>query len=315
MNDWYNGFIDALYKKYPKRSQLIEALMELLAIERESAYRRLRKDIIFPIQEVVKIASTWNISLDEIVGINSHHIPFKVQLSNYLSPPPEQMEYIRNIIRVCNSPNMKYMEVSNKLPRSLTSGFTYIARYQLLKWMYQYVREEKRLLPYSKVHFPRKITGLIADYYMAVKNVENTTYVWDHMLFEFLIFDLRYFHSIYMITDEEKELIKKDLHLFLDYMWEVSTQGCWPETGNKVNLHISYLNIDTNYNYYYSDEYKVCRVHAFAKSEIYSNDPVMIEDFIAWMQLKKRASIQISVADEKNRIEFFMTQRNLVDAL
>ena len=315
MNDWYDCFLEALYKKYPKKSQLTEALMDLLSIERESAYRRLRKEIIFPVHELVKIASAWSISLDEVVGINSNQVAFKVQLSNYIDPPAEQARYIQRIIQICNYPNMKYMEVSNKLPRSLTSGFSYLGRYQLLKWMYQFVKDEKRILPYSKIFFPAKIAGLVSDYHKAIKNVASTTYVWDHMLFDSLIYDIRYFHSIYLITDEEKELIKQDLYAFLDYMSEVSTRGCWPETYNEVNLYISYVDIDTNYNYYYSDEYKVCRVHAFAKSEIYSNDPAMIEDFVAWMQLKKRASVQISRTDEKSRIEIFMKWRELINTL
>ena len=314
-NDWYDSFLEALYKKYPKKSQLTEALMDLLSIERESAYRRLRKQIIFPVHELIKIASAWNISLDKIAGINSNRISFKAYLSNYIAPTAEQLRYIQRIIQICNYPNMKYMEVSNKLPRSLTSGFNYLRRYQLLKWMYQFVKDEERILPYSKIFFPAKIIGLVSDYHKAVKNVENTTYVWDNMLFNSLVCDIRYYCSIYLITDEEKELIKQDLYAFLDYMLEVATKGCWPETYNEVNLYISHINIDTNYNYYYSEKYKVCRVHAFAKSEIYSNDPVMIEDFVAWMELKKRASVHISKTNEKSRIEFFMKQRELIDAL
>jgi hypothetical protein len=41
----------------------------------------------------------------------------------------------------------------------------------------------------------------------------------------------------------------------------------------------------------------------------------MIEDFVTWMQLKKRASVKISEVDEKSRIEFFTKQRQVVDTL
>ena len=312
---WYDYFVDTLYERYPKKTQLAQALMDLLCIEREAAYRRLRKEVLFPANEIMRIASEWNISLDAIVGIASEQVSFKVQLSNYLDPPPEQIEYIHNIIKICNVPDMRYMEVSNKLPRSLTVGFPYLSRCQLLKWMYQFVLEEKRILPFSKVFFPHKVAILVSDYYKATKNVANTTYVWDCDIFGFLIRDIRYFHSIYLITNEEKEFIKKDLYALLDYMSEVAIKGCWLETGNKVDLYIADISIDTNYNYYYSDEFKICRVHAFAKSEIYTQDPDMIENFVAWMQLKKRASVKISEADEKARIEFFMKQRQLIDTL
>ena len=46
-NDWYGCFIETIYKKYPKKSQLTDVLTDLLGIEKESVYRRLRKDILF----------------------------------------------------------------------------------------------------------------------------------------------------------------------------------------------------------------------------------------------------------------------------
>ena len=317
MNDWYDCFIEALYKKYPKKSQLAKALMDLLSIERESAYRRLRKDIIFPVHELVKIASAWDISLDKITGIDSKQVSFKVQILNYINPSDKELNDMRILVQnhdyVKNFPDMEYMEVSNQLPRVFTSGFLYLGKYHLLKWMYQYVNEE--ILSFSQIAFPEKVLKLASDYHMASKNMANTNFIWDHMLFDYLVRDIRYFHSIYLITDEEKEFIKKDLHALLDYMSEVSTKGCWPETGNKVNLYISHINIDTNYSYYYSNEVKLCRVHAFAKNEIYTSDPAMVEDFRTWMQLKKRSSVQISEADEKSRVGFFMKQYELIDTL
>ena len=57
---WYNHFMKVLFAKYPKRAQLLEALMHLLQIEREAAYRRLRKDVPFAIQEIVKISAAWH---------------------------------------------------------------------------------------------------------------------------------------------------------------------------------------------------------------------------------------------------------------
>ena len=317
MNDWYDSFIEALYEKYPKKSQLTEALMDLLLIERESAYRRLRKDIIFPVHELVKIASAWNISLDEIVGINSKQITFKVQIWDYLNPSNKELEDMRILVEnhddVKRYPDMEYMEVSNRLSRILTSGFPYLNKLYLLKWMYQYVSQE--VLSFSMINFPKKVSDLSSEYHAASKNIANISFIWDYTLFDNLVHDIHYFCSIYLITNEEKELLKKDLHDLLDYMCEVATKGCWPETGNKVSLYISQINIDTNYSYYYSEEVKLCRVHAFAKNEIFTYNTAMVENFRNWMQSKKKSSVQISEADEKSRIGFFMKQRELVDTL
>jgi len=316
-NTWYDCFLETLYQKYPQKSQLTEALMDLLSIEREAVYRRLRSDVVFPANEIAKIASAWNISLNDIVGINSSHISFKMQLWNYLNPSKEELIYMRYLVEdseyTRSFPNMECMEITNKLPRMWTSGYPYINRFYLLKWMYQYTNE--KTLPLSQLIYPKIVAELSSTYYMVSKSLGTVSFILDNNITNELISDIRYFHSIYLITDEEKELIKQDLCALLEYMAEVAEKGCWPETGNKVNLYISHLSIDTNYSYYYSEDIKFCCVHAFAKNEIHTTDPVMVENFKIWMQSKKRASVQISEADEKSRIEFFMKQRQLLDSL
>ena len=316
-NTWYDCFLEALYERYPQKSQLTEALMDLLSIEREAVYRRLRNDVIFPSGEIAKIASAWNISLDNIVGTNSNEVTFKTHIWNYLNPSKEELNQMRFLVEdseyTKSFPNMECMEITNKLPRMWVSGFPYINKFYLLKWMYQYSNE--KTLPFSQLAYPKIVAELSSVYYMVSKSLGNVSFILDHNITNELIADIRYFHSIYLITDEEKELIKKDLYDLLDYMSEVAEKGCWPETGNKVNLYVSYLSIDTNYSYYYSDNIKFCCVHAFAKNELYTVDPVMIENFRNWMQTKKKSSVQISEADEKSRIEFFMKQRKLINSL
>jgi hypothetical protein len=101
----------------------------------------------------------------------------------------------------------------------------------------------------------------------------------------------------------------------LDYLLLVATTGCFPETKNKVQIYISMININTNYSYFYTEELKSCRIHAFNMHDICTFNSEMVERFKVWMQLKKRACIQISETDEKSRIEFFAKQRELVDSL
>lgn len=317
MKDWYDSFLGALFKKYPKKSQLTEALMDLLGIERESVYRRLRKEIMFPTHEIAKIAFAWSISLNEIVGVKSNEILFKTQLWNYLNPSDEDLDNMRFLVEdseyTRNLPDTECMEISNKLPRMLITGFPYLSRFYLLKWNYQYCNDE--ILPFSKLIYPDEVYQLSEKYYMVSKTLKTVSFILDHNITNELVDDIRYFHSILLVSDEEKELIKNDLHTALNYMSEVAAKGCWLETGNKVNIYISHLSIDTNYSYYHSDMLKFCCVHAFGKNEIISRDSAMVENFINWMQSKKRSSFLISEAGERSRIEFFTKQQKIIDDL
>ena len=314
---WYDVFLEELHKRYPQKSALTEALMDLLLIEREAVYRRLRKDVIFPVDEVVKIALSWNISLDEVIGIHSSEVSFKTQLLNYIYPSDKELEHMQRIIRWCNSlkeiPDLEYLEACNKMPRSLSSGFPYLRRLELLHWMHQHGYEE--VLPFSQIVFPPEAADLSTEYNLCMKNLATTSYIWDEMLFQHIVRGIQYLQSVDLIDDDEKKLIKEDLYDFLDYMSKVAEKGHWLETGNKVNLYISRINIETNYSYFYSEEVRLCIVHAFVKNEIYTTHQPMVENFKRWMQLKKRASVLISEADERSRINFFRNQRSLIDGL
>ena len=319
INTWYDYFIEALYKKHPQKSHLTEALMDLLAIEREAVYRRLRNDVAFTAHEIVKIASAWDISLDEILGIHSQQIQmFKAVLLQYVNPSKQEIQAMRRMIDFLETfsavPTAEYMEVSNVLPRSLITGYPFLARYYIFKWACQYNNDDN-ILPFCRVAHSDQIRQIGLDYYRVIKQIPITNYIWDYKLFDYLVSDIQYFTSIYLITEDEKQLIKNDLLALLDYMSEVSSKGYFPETGNNINLYISQLNIDTNYNYFYSDTTKLCRIRAFVKYDFSSTNEEMTTNFRSWMNLKKRSSINISGVDEKSRIEYFMKQRQLVETL
>jgi len=315
---WYDTFMEIIIKKFPKKTQLTKELMDLLSLEREAVYRRLRKEVNFTAQEMVILASTWNISLDEIMGINIGSISFQMRALNYLDLSEEEVNFLRFIIDsieyLKHFPTTEFMDICNKLPRQLLSGYEYLNKFHLFKWYYQY-GNEKEPVPFSKIYISEEKLKITNEYYKAIKQVPNTSFVFDYKIFSYLIKDIKYFYSISQITAEEKELIKKDLLDLLDYLHRVANMGCYPETNNKVNLYISQLKVPTSYTYTYTPEVNICYVHVFEKYEIYSYHSEMVANFISWMQLKKRTSTQISEVDEKSRVEFFSAQKQLIESL
>jgi hypothetical protein len=314
---WYNRFMSALLIRHPKRSQLVEALGKLLHIEREAAYRRLRGDVKFSIDEIAKISSEWNISMDSILNISSGKIPFHMYKLDYINLPEEELKFMQMVIQSISAfkdfPDTEFMDICNKVPRQFLAGYSNLNQFYLFKWMYQ--TNENKPLPFSQIIISDKKRQLDADYYKAIKKIPNSVFIFDRMLFDHLVSEILYFHSIMMITDEEKELLKKDLHSLLDYLSEVAANGYYPETRNKVELYISQLNVDTNYLYTYTNQVSIFFVYIFDKYTIDSLDPEMGANFRKWMQLKKRTSIHISGMDEKSKIEFFMKQRQTINML
>ena len=316
--EWHDYFIEALYARYPKRPQLVEALMQLLVIEREAVYRRLRKDVMFSINEIEKISSAWGISLDEMTGSHSGKITFQMQPLDYLNPSAEEIKFLQHIIQSISEqkdyPDTEFMDICNKVPRQLHSGYKYLNLFYLFKWMYNYGNEIKTV-PFSNIVLSEAKNKITNDYYKAIKNVPNSSFIFDRLLCEHLVAEIQYFNSIQLITDEEKEFIRQDMYDLLNYMAEIAVNGCYPETQNKVNFYISQLIVDTNYSYVSTSQAKICFIHVFDKYEIYTYNSEMLENFKTLMQLKKRASVQISGVDEQRMHEFFSNQRRMVAAM
>jgi len=316
--NWNDCFISTLYEKYPQKPQLMQALMDLLHIEREAVYRRLRQDVSFSIQEIAKISVAWNISLDRITGIHSGLVPFFMQSVNYIEPSEQELKFLREIIHSINlfkdMPDTEFRDICNKLPRKLLAGFYHLNKLSLFRWMYKY-GNVKNLVPFSQVIVSEEKTRLDAEYYSAIKNVPKSSFLFDENLFVYLVNDIRYFHSIKLITCQEKEHIKKDLFALLEYLKEVARNGCYPETNHKVDIYISQLSIDTNYSYVFTKLGNICFIHVFDKFEIYTYEPDMVANFRTWMQLKQRSSVQISGVDEKSQIEYFEKQNQIVSSL
>ena len=60
----YENLVMAIREKYPERGKLTNMLADLLMIEKEAVYRRLRGDVPFTIFEIAAIANKLDISLD-----------------------------------------------------------------------------------------------------------------------------------------------------------------------------------------------------------------------------------------------------------
>jgi hypothetical protein len=241
-----------------------------------------------------------------------------MQPMNYTEPSEQELDFLQQIIQTLHYfkdfPETEFMDICNKLPRQLLAGYQYLNQFHLFKCNYQYGKE-KEVIPFSQTIVSEKKTALDMEYYQAIKQVPNSNFIWDSMIFDHLVNDILYFHSIQLITDEDKELIKNDLLDLLAYMLNVANKGYYPESHHKVNLYISQLNIDTNYSYTFTPEANVCFIHAFEKYELYTFHSEMVANFRTWMQLKKRTSIQISEVDERSRVLFFSKQRQLVSKL
>ncbi|MCC8096197.1 MAG: hypothetical protein LIP05_13080, partial [Tannerellaceae bacterium] len=64
----YDNFLQTLKEKIPQKAVLANTLAQILSIEKEAVYRRLRREVLFTFSEVAIISHYLGISIDFIVG-------------------------------------------------------------------------------------------------------------------------------------------------------------------------------------------------------------------------------------------------------
>ena len=179
---WYDAFVELLQDKYPKKAPLTYEIMDLLYLEREATYRRLRKDVAFTAHEIATIANALNISLDSIIGVNSGKIPFQMLPINYLNPSPKEFANLQKRVKMLEhlqtAPSSEYMEVCSRFPRPLHIGFSALYRLLIFYWAYQYHTDESQK-QFSKVIISDNIKEEFDRYKKLSVHVKDTSFILD----------------------------------------------------------------------------------------------------------------------------------------
>ncbi|MDL2266286.1 hypothetical protein LJC57_05595 [Parabacteroides sp. OttesenSCG-928-G07] len=314
----YNSFLEEVVQKIPQKADLANVLADMLCLGKEAVYRRLRREVPFSFHEVMTIAKQLNISLDNLEMINSAKTtPFKLKLIEYINPAEsdfalmEEMTTIMKSFKETSAPEAG--EITNILPQPLYVTHKHIFKFYLFKWKYQSDSLSK-FTPYKDIVIVDKLQKSQEEYAKWAKRL-RANYVFDRLIFQYLVTNIKYFHQVGLITYEEVQLIKQDLLEVLDEIDQLSSTGFWEETGKKVNIYISRINVDTNYIYVTAKDYQLTIIKAFLLNGIASTDKKTFEEVEHWMRSMKQQSNLITGSGEKERIIFLKEQYDIIESL
>lgn len=313
-------FVEALESKIPKKTDLANFISDTLFIEKETAYRRLRNEVQFSLREAIMIACKLNISIEEIIpteniqalGRNSMRLAInqidKEQNCLYID---STINFLKKIV---NEPYSEYALTLTQITFSLFYQYSYLLRFYMLKHAYHTNRVNERKT-FDQIQEVKEITQVRKELYTLYRQITYTYHIWDIKIMTNLINDILYFKSIHLISEEDVRNLKEELHLFFSNLDQLTTDGFYKETGNKFDFYISKITIDHTYAYLYSDHHLVSMSTSFTNHEIISYDEITFQNIRNWIKPLIHSSVLISGSAEKERIEFFHQQHQIVDQL
>lgn len=316
----YDSLLEALEQKVPKKSELVNIVTDVLMIEKESAYRRLRGEIPFTLNEAGILAEHMDISMDELVyrdRVRDSKIAY-VALPVHTSSDNYNYEALRQMVGlmkdISHYPDSEHGMALNMLPAVSYMHLNSLIRFFIFKWSHSYGVPEtyKNFSETELSDEGEKLRRELAGYYA---NMGHTLCIADVKIIENIIRDIRYYMNIRLITNDEVALIVADLMAMLDDIQRVTQFGKFSSTGNKFDIYLSDITINTSYNYAVGGPVAVSGLTSFVFQTALSSQKETYLKIKDWVYYLRRMSTLITIVGVKERVAFFDRQRRLLDEL
>ena len=318
-DDLHRYLLQVLNKKIPEQTNLVETLIDILSMEKGAIYRRLRGEVPFTFFEVVNIAEKLDISLNNFIYTDSVQVDrFELTIVDYVNMNEldykQWDDYISLIGSVKNIPQSELAESSNVLPMTIYAKFDSLSKYYLFKYYYLLNESEDRV-SFSDMVVPDRLQRIYRTYFAASKNFARTIYIWDNLIFRYLVNDIRFFSDIKLISAEDIQELQNDLLALLDDIEEITLNGCFKETGKPVSFYISDINFDADYSCVQINDFYMSHVRTFILNSVASTDQSSFRKIKKWIYSLKKSSTLITKSGSAFRVDFFEKQRKMISEL
>ncbi len=315
--DLHEEFLTALCSRVPRRPDLINRISDILLIEKESASRRLSGKVNFSVREMGALASTLGITIDSLLHKDTDFQWFPVTLEAPMKRR-RSMEYLYNAIQssidrikqITESP-AEAGKVCSTLPSELYILYPTLARFMLFKWGYYFVGTEE-FYNFSQWEAPAEFS-LIKDRIMEGFQFEKVFHIWDNALIWTLAGEIENFHRMRIISTEERDTIRDELHLLLTDA-ENTLNGNAPliqYPNAKFSFYVSTMNLGFTSSYYSSDKACIAMFKTNFSSAILE-DCQEVAKLKEWVRSLRNVSVLLSGSGHIERRLYFERQHEIL---
>lgn len=317
--DLHDEFIDELYKRIPRRADLINLASDILKLEKESIYRRLARKVNFSIREMGILAKELNISLDNLLYKNED-----LQWLPFLLVAPLKLDSIDSLCDMLDR-NLKRIKqitrdapgdmgsVYHTLPLELFIHSPLMMKFIFFKWGNYFVQSEE-FSNFSQWKLPARLSA-IPERYNDLYNFREAFYIWDYSLIWTLAKEIDNFYKMHIITTQEKEAIRNELDDILIKLEKtlngtrVSSIPLAPETA----FYVSSIDMGFTSCYYQSGKKNLALFQTNFSFSLIENSEEDFRKIKEWIKSFCHISTLLSQSGRLERRLFFNTQHKIID--
>ncbi|MCB0646633.1 MAG: hypothetical protein KDC49_08215 [Saprospiraceae bacterium] len=299
-------------------------LAELLNVNTDAAYRRIRGTTLLTIEEVQLICNHFNISFDAVMNYESKMVPF--QFNSMFKDKFQIIEYLQNIAQALQSMSAqktaKMSMTAMDIPYFRQFGYKALSRFKMFFWQRSVLNLEayryKKFDATEEMDDFEDIAEKIYFYYHGIPSYE----IWAPETLDSTLKQIQYYKDSGLFASAE------DIALVCNSIDElVNKLEREAEMGQKKILN-EYGALSSSFEMYQSDIFLSNNsIQAFIGDEVFTYitfntfnhlmtyQPEFSEECRLWVEQLRSKSVLLSEVSEKLRYQFFVGLRKKVDDL
>lgn len=317
--------IRMIREQLPGHVSLVDEIADLLEISNDSAYRRIRGEKALSLQEVQKLAATYQISLDDLIGNPSNSVTFR---TNFLSEGSYSfVEWLKNVldftIEASQAEKVEAIFILNELTIFHLVQIPEVCAFKLFFWKksnldFPGYRElkfriddlEEEVLTLSKE---------INRHFVGINTIEFTT---EENLNSFLKQVMYYSEAGHFHSKQDALTLCEKLHDLVDHMHQQAALGFkfaygTPPVGMEGNFQLFHNDLILVDNTILVKAGDSCSTYltSNAINLMQSRDKAFFDYNYAWGRNLQSKSVPISGTAEKERNRFFRILHEKIDVV
>ena len=317
-------FFQRVHDQLPDHISMVEEIADILEISNDSAYRRIRGEKPLSLQEVQRLAITFNISLDDITGGNSSTITFRTNLldGERYSFTEWLKQLLQFTIEAGKSGPTDAIFILNELNIFNIIQFPVICAFKLFFWQKSNLDfTDFRDAKFSAGEINEEvllISNEITDRFLKINTIEFTT---QECLNSFLKQVTYYSEAGYFSTRNDALVLCQKLHELLDHQQKQAELGYkflfgHSPSGREGNLQLFHNDIilADNTIIIKSGESGAIFITSNAINLMYTYNRAFFDYNYRWGMNLLKKSVPISGTAEKERNRFFRFLHEQVDS-
>lgn len=313
-------------KERTKGKKLAVELSELLGVNLDAAYRRMRGDTALTFDEIQRICKHYNISFDSVIDYRGKLVPF--QFSSMFGEQFSIIRYLKeiegqlHILAGDEDEETKIVLTAMDLPYFRQFGFKGLSRFKLFFWQRSVLNldefKHRKFDAYEELGEYEAITDSIYQYYHGVASTE----IWAPETLDSTIKQVQYYLESGLFTSRKSaHQICNDLSSLLDKLEKEAQLGkkyLLTDSGTEESSFAMYQSdifLSNNSIQAYKDGKIYSYVSFNSFNSLMSFSPHFSEECSKWIEQIRLKSILLSEVSEKLRYQFFKGLRQKVDGL